>query len=183
MKVLIFDDMQQCTEAEINRLLPLVSEQRRQQAIQFKHTFGQFACLKAYEMLMSLTNASTPLIFTYNEHGKPFAPSIYFSISHCKNGIAVATSEQPIGIDIESISNHDEGLIKTTMNDCEAAKIHNADNPALEFTKLWTQKEAVLKLRGTGITDNLPHVLNGDETIETHVNLEKGYAYSIATQQ
>lgn len=180
MNILIFDDMQQCNEAEVSRMLPLVSEQRRQQAMQFKHLFGQFACLKAYEMLMSLTNASSPLLFTYNEHGKPFIPSAYFSISHCKNGIAVATSQQPVGIDIESVRNFDESLIKMTMNNAEAAQIHNSDNPAMEFIKLWTRKEAVLKLRGTGITDDLPSVLNGNEIIETHINIDKGYAYSIA---
>ena len=105
----IFDDMTQCSEQEVARLLPLVSAQRREQALRFTHLFGRYCCLKSYEMLQQLlASAPYPLhstpTFLYNEYG---APSIkngpYFSISHCKSGIAVAVSKQPIGIDIETV--------------------------------------------------------------------------------
>jgi hypothetical protein len=43
----IFDDMAQVTEAEVQRMLPLVDEQRRNEALRYKHLFGQFACLKS----------------------------------------------------------------------------------------------------------------------------------------
>ena len=55
----IFDDMTQCSEQEVARLLPLVSAQRREQALRFTHLFGQYCCLKSYEMLQQLL-ASTP---------------------------------------------------------------------------------------------------------------------------
>ena len=42
----IFDDMTQCSEQEVARLLPLVSDQRREQALRYKHTFGQYCCLQ-----------------------------------------------------------------------------------------------------------------------------------------
>ena len=45
MKVLVFDHMDQCTEAGVQRMLPLVSQQRREQALKYKHTFGQYCCL------------------------------------------------------------------------------------------------------------------------------------------
>jgi phosphopantetheinyl transferase len=83
------------------------------------------------------------------------------------------------------------------MNDEEMAIILNAERPEVAFIRLWTQKEAVLKLKGTGITDNLKTVLDGlpventaventavENTavkITTVVNEEKGYIYSIAT--
>ena len=38
----IFDDMEQCTAEEVARLLPLVSDQRREQALRFSHLFGQY---------------------------------------------------------------------------------------------------------------------------------------------
>ena len=53
MKVAVFDRMEECTEAEVQRLLPLVSAQRREQALKYKHTFGQFCCLKSWLMLMN----------------------------------------------------------------------------------------------------------------------------------
>ena len=52
--VSIFDDMTQVCEAEVQRMLPLVNEQRRSEALRYKHLFGQFACLKSWLMLKEL---------------------------------------------------------------------------------------------------------------------------------
>lgn len=183
MKLMIFDDMAQCTQQEVERLLPLVSAQRREQALKFKFLFGQFACLKAYEMLTELLGrvGDRSLTFRFNEHGKPFIDGErYFSISHCKQGIAVAVDDKPIGIDIESVREADEALIEKTMNLDEAKAIRSSANPKEAFISFWTKKEAVLKLRGTGIIDELHDVLSADETVETFINHEKEYVYSIA---
>ena len=58
MQIEIFDNMAQCTEAEVQRMLPLVSTQRREQALRYKHTFGQFCCLKSWLMLEGLLKTS-----------------------------------------------------------------------------------------------------------------------------
>ena len=168
----IFDDMTQCSEQEVARLLPLVSAQRREQALRFTHLFGQYCCLKSYEMLMQLL-ASTPYnlhptpSFLYNEYG---APSIedgpYFSISHCKSGIVVAVSNQPIGIDIEAVRPLKVDLVKKTMNPLEQEAILSASQPDWAFTRLWTRKEAFLKMKGTGIISDLHEVLSDIDGLE-----------------
>ena len=168
----IFDDMTQCSEQEVARLLPLVSAQRREQALRFTHLFGQYCCLKSYEMLQQLlasapyTLHSTPT-FLYNEYG---APSIkngpYFSISHCKSGIAVAVSKQPIGIDIETVRPLKVDLVKKTMNPLEQEAILSAPQPDWAFTRLWTRKEAFLKMKGTGIISDLHEVLSDIDGLE-----------------
>ena len=165
MQYRIFDDMTQCSEQEIARLLPLVSDQRREQALRYKHLFGQYCCLKSYEMLTELL-ASTPYTlhptptFIYNEHGAPSLPGgPYFSISHCKQGIAVAISDEPIGIDIEAIRPLSEGLVQKAMNPQEQAQIAAAANPAQEFIRLWTRKEAYVKMQGTGIISDMHKIL------------------------
>ena len=174
------------SEEAIAELLPLVSDERREEALKYKHLFGQFACLKSYVMLRELLEQkglSHPFLFVKNEHGKPFLkdhPEIHFNISHCKNGIAVAVSDQPIGIDIESYRNVSDSLIRYTMNEEERHIIETSDDPIRTFTEYWTKKEAVFKLRGTGITHNLHNLLDGDEQVETHINSEKQYAYSVA---
>ena len=188
MEIRIFDDMSQCTETEVRRLLPLVSAQRREQALKFRHTFGQFACLKSYVVLSEMLGFKPE--FDYNEHGKPFIRffgSPFFSISHCREAIAVVVSDEPVGIDAESIRDVSEALIDKTMNPTEAADIRSAEDMAERFTEYWTRKEAVLKLRGTGITDDLHGVLEGRLEIgdrrletETHINMEKGYVWSLA---
>lgn len=186
MIIKIFDDMTQISLEEIQHLLPLVSDERREEALRYKHLFGQFACLKSYVMLRMILEQqglSHPFIFVKNEHGKPFLknyPDIHFNISHCKAGIAVAVSDQPVGIDIESYREVSDSLLRYTMNEEERHLITESDDPIRTFTEYWTKKEAVFKLRGTGITHDLHELLNGDEVVETYVIPEKKYSYSIA---
>lgn len=177
----IFDDMTQCSEQTVARLLPLVSPQRREQALSYQHTFGQFACLQSYLMLCQLLAEwgrvhSTPYTlhsplytlhptFLYNDYGAPYIEGgPHFSISHCKRGIAVAVSENPIGIDIEAIRTFSPDLMRKTMNEDEQQRITSSATPDQEFIRLWTQKEALLKLQGTGIISDLHHVL--DHTLD-----------------
>ncbi len=175
MRYLVFDDMTQCTPAEVARLLPLVSAQRREQALRFSHTFGQFCCLKSYTMLLTLLREwatehptshptspafAEPPSFSYNHHGQPqLEAGPCFSISHCRHAIAVAVSDCPVGIDVESIRPLRPELVAKTMNTAEQTLIATSSQPDRTFTRLWTRKEALLKLRGTGIIADLHHTL------------------------
>lgn len=195
MKVVVFDRMEECTEAEVNRMVPLVSDQRREQALRYKHTMGQFCCLKSWVLLRDLLKTTakplqnpdkTPIEWQkmeYNEHGKPFLPDgPFFSISHCKAGIAVAVDEQPIGIDIESIRHADKDLIERTMNEEEQRLIRSAAQPDRMFTRLWTQKEAVVKAEGTGICsfEQLQTLLPENKTYRLETTEKEKYIYTIA---
>lgn len=185
----IFDDMAQVNDAEVQRMLPLVNDQRRAEALHYKHLFGQFACLKSWLMLQGLLKllGINDLKMDYNEHGKPFLvyhPEVHFNLSHCKNGIAVVVDSSPVGIDIESFRSGNLTLIRKTMSPAEAEWIHCSSNPSETFIQYWTKKEAVVKLRGTGITDDLHNILDGKGyRLETQINREKRYAYSIAFSQ
>lgn len=179
MEVLIFDDMTQATEAEVQRLLPLVSAQRREQALKYKHVFGRFCCLKSWMMLYENVEMSRyrDVEWSYNEHGKPYIQGgPYFSISHCKQGIAVAINDQPIGIDIETIRHANEDLIERTMNEQERVGMDDR-----RFTRLWTQKEAVVKAQGVGIQsfEQLQTILDNGQWLLSTFEKEK-YIYSIA---
>ena len=187
--VTIFDDMIQVTEAEVQRMLPLVDKHRRNEALRYKHLFGQFACLKSWLMLAELLRplGVTDMEMGHNEHGKPYLlkyPDIHFNLSHCKEAVAVAVDFSPVGIDVESFRQGSLGLINKTMNRTEAEWIRSSSAPTETFVQFWTKKEAVLKLRGTGIVDDLHQVLDGDGyRLETHINREKRYALSIAFSQ
>lgn len=171
----IFDDMTQCSEQEVARLLPLVSAQRREQALRYKHTFGQYCCLQSYKMLCELLAEwsrvhQLPInqqpIFLYNDYGAPYIEGgPYFSISHCKTGIAVAVSQNPVGIDIESIRSFKPELMRKTMNEDEQLRITSSAIPEVEFIRFWTQKEALLKLQGTGIIADLHNVLTHSQNV------------------
>ena len=183
MLIAVFDHMNECTEDEVQRLLLMVSAQRREQALRYKHTFGQFCCLKSWVMLRELLqqvgyDRIESDEFRYNPNGKPYIPGApYFSISHCKAGIAVAIDDQPIGIDIEAIRHPEPDLIERTMSPEEQAAIHDDR----DFIRLWTRKEAVVKMQGTGIQsfEQIQKILEiGDCTLETIES--ENYIYSIA---
>lgn len=187
MRHLVFDLMEQCTATEVTRLMQLVPKFRCFQALRYKHLFGQFACLKAYELLYLLLKEEgieEKPIFEVDKKGKPYFQNhrnLYFSISHCKEAIAVVVDNKPVGIDVESYREFSPALLQRTMNEEERQKITSSECPTEQFIRLWTQKEAVLKLRGTGIIDDLNHVLYGPERLYTWSHETKPYACSIAT--
>jgi 4'-phosphopantetheinyl transferase len=120
-------------------------------------------------------------IFTYNEHGKPSIvghPDIYFNLSHCKEAAICAVSNLPVGVDIESIREYKENLVNYTMNEAEIAEIQQAENPASRFIRLWTMKEATMKLIGTGISNDMKTVIDTTKYKYTTVDKQR-YIYTI----
>ena len=182
--VSIFDDMTQVCEAEVQRMLPLVDEQRRTEALRYKHLFGQFVCLKSWLMLKELLKPLdiNDLKMDFNEHGKPFLvhnPEVHFNLSHCREAAICIIADHPVGIDIESIREFKPTLVDYTMNEEEVFRIYQAERSDIEFIKLWTQKEAVLKLSGEGISRDMKQVLhNPPASLTTVVSADFRYIYS-----
>ncbi|MBP3775440.1 MAG: 4'-phosphopantetheinyl transferase superfamily protein [Prevotella sp.] len=166
--------------------LPLLSDQRREQALKFKHEQGRKTCAAAYlllcEGLRKEYGITEKPVFEYGEHGKPFIvghPDIHFNLSHCREAAVCVISDRPVGVDIESIREYKESLVRYTMNEDEIAQITQSSHPEEAFTRLWTMKEAVLKLSGEGLRNDMKSVLTGRERIETHINKEKNFIYSV----
>ena len=168
--------------------LPLLSEQRRLQTLKFKHEQGRKTCAMAYLLLCKALRQEYGItelpVFEYGEHGKPFIvghPDIHFNFSHCREAVICVVSNRPVGVDVESIREYRDSLVRYTMNDQEVQQIERAERPDVEFIRLWTMKEAVLKLSGQGIIDDLKHVLTDTKTWEltTVVDPEVRYVYSI----
>ena len=171
---------------DFEKALPLLSRQRREQALKFKYELGRKTCAAAYlllrEGLRKEYGILEPPVFEYGEHGKPMLsgyPHIHFNISHCREAVLVVVSDRPVGADVECIREYKDSLVRYTMNDAEIARIEQSDHPEVAFIRLWTMKEAKLKLSGRGITDNMKDVLDGTEDFLTVVNEKKGYIYSI----
>ena len=189
----LFNDMSRCTPDEVQRLLPLVPVNQQEEALRFKHTFGQFTALKSFLMLRqmlvenSLADPDDPLTFAYGPHGKPHLvdhPDVHFNISHCPMSIAVAVDSLPIGVDVERFKTPSESLLNSCMNDDEAAQVRQSAHPEQVFASFWTQKEALFKHRGTGITHELRNILaipHPDVKLETTIFAEQQFALTLAT--
>ena len=163
-----------------------ISGQRREQALKFKYELGQRLCVLAYQLLKrglkEVYGMEENPQFIYNEHGKPSIeghPEIFFNLSHCKEAAICAISDKPIGVDVESVRAFNDSLVRYTMNDDEVREIETADDRAVAFIRLWTMKEATLKLQGTGISNEMKQVLQqkGLE-FETFIDSERRFIYS-----
>lgn len=190
MNYRIIDDLALGSEELEKRILAL-PEWRRILARAFKKEQGRKECTLAYHLLCQMLREdygiTTPPVFDYGEHHKPFLkdyPDIHFNLSHTKKAIACIVSDSPCGIDVESLGRYNDQVARYCMCDEEMEQINASPDKDVAFISLWTKKEALLKLTGEGITDDLKTVLFSSRmegvTLKTIINEEKGYCVSIA---
>ena len=182
MKVLVSEDI---WEFDLEAALGEISAQRREQALRFRYELGQRLCVLAYQLLKQGLRETYGItenpIFEYNEHGKPSIvghPDIFFNLSHCKEAAVCVISDHPVGIDVESIREYKESLVRYTMNDAEIREIESAENPASAFIRFWTMKEATMKLVGTGINNDMKNVIDTTTYHYTTVDRQQ-YIYTV----
>ncbi len=176
---------------DLQAALTEISDQRRLQALRFKFERGQRTCVLAYLLLKKALREEYGLtenpLFEYGPHGKPFIvghPEIHFSLSHCREAVACAVSDRPVGIDVESVQRYRESLAQYTMNEQEQQQIAAAERPDVAFIRLWTMKEARLKLTGEGITNDLKSALSGGSWQFTTVErLDRNYIYTVCKEK
>ncbi len=116
---------------------------------------------EAYKLLLHGLNNEYGMkelpVIAKGEHGKPYFPDeeIYFNVSHTDGAVACVISENPCGIDIQSIAKS----IRAAKKVCsvkEQEQLAHTKEPERLFTRYWVLKEAFVKCTGTGITDELP---------------------------
>ena len=110
---------------------------------------------------------TNPSLWTFGEHGKPSIANyegIHFNISHCNEAVAIAVSNNEVGIDVEGRRKFSETLLQRSFNDKEQTAVHSCNDQESEFARIWTRKEAWFKWTGTGIL--IDHL----KTTETDAN-------------
>ncbi len=145
-------------------------------------------CAKAYLLLADLvediTGARQTLRFGYGEYGKPYLielPQLHFNISHCARAVMCAVGDEPVGCDVETIPGEACGdVMDVCFSPEEKKRTEEAEDPAVEFTRTWTRKEALLKLRGTGLTDDIRYLLSSPAARGAVFNtvVRLGYVYT-----
>ena len=187
----INDHIDCISEKLVEKAISSLPSWRREQALKFKHLEGRRECALAYlELCRGLRleyNIPDMPLFLYDKYQKPSLyayPHIYFSLSHCKEAIGCFISDEPCGLDIESLRSAKDSLVRYCMNEEECRQIFSSQNPDAAFISLWTKKEAVFKLKGTGINDDIKDILSPTNTrgisILTVPNLYCGYILSVA---
>ena len=133
---------------------------RRDRMLLLKRFEDRVLGVEAFLLLMKALREDYGILscpdMVYGVHGKPsFArhPEIFFSLSHCRSGAMCVVSRGNVGCDIESANrNVSEAVMSRCFNSRETRAVHASSNPSLEFARIWTRKEAVLKCTGAGLS-------------------------------
>lgn len=118
----------------------------------YQHEAGQRLLIAALEKEFGLQ--VKPEDICREPSGKPYIgryPYIQFSISHTAGWIVCAVSRHPIGVDAEQIRHPFPKAILRKMTEGERQYIESAENPDEAFMRVWTMKEACIKMTGEGL--------------------------------
>ena len=118
----------------------------------------------------------------FNPGGKPcFANSpLHFSLSHSGRFAAALISEEPCGVDIELVRPEvAERLRERCLSDGERAR-------GCDFFELWTKKECIAKLDGSGMRSHPSEIETLDPCwngrfFTTRIHDSAGQAYALST--
>ena len=105
--------------------------------------------------------AEYSLNFQTNKFGKPYLTNLKkyeFSISHSDRQSVFTDYKSSVGIDIEMLSNNIKeykSIYENNFTINEIMHINQSLNPFKEFIKIWTFKEAYVKMIGTGLSTPL----------------------------
>lgn len=95
------------------------------------------------------------IIIKRDEKNKPYFPDIplYFNISHSGRYVICAVSDEPIGVDIEEITDININMIKNIFTEEEYHFLMNKSESERkqDFFSLWTIKESYVKMLGMGM--------------------------------
>lgn len=134
---------------------------RKEKALQYKKLGDRKRCVLAFVLLQHALREEYGITevpeFVYNEFGKPSFPNlpIHFSLSHCKDAVVCAVSDQNIGVDVESIVAYNTDVARRVCTASELEALRCSLQKDLDFTTLWTKKEAVAKFEGMGLSMEL----------------------------
>ncbi len=143
-----------------NSLLHFISDERKSKIKSFKSNSQKVISLFAELMIKSEVSEKFGLsydeiFFEYNKYGKPSVkglPNYHFSLSHSDDFIAFTDSENIIGIDIEPVRKCNLKIAKRFFTEQEYQYIVNSNNIDETFFRIWTAKEAYVKMIGKGIS-------------------------------
>ena len=175
---------------DLNEALAAVSQQRREYALRYRQERDQRLCLAAYRLLQRALTLEYGIdkmpVFVYDNKGKPLLqghPDIHFSLSHCHEAVAVAVSDHPVGIDIETTGHYSAEVARRVMSDDEMREIEASAQPEVAFTRLWTMKESLYKLTGDDNGGDMAGMLSDISKYRFTTTVHPRFIYTACTER
>lgn len=141
--------------AQALNLLPW--PERRHKAARYRFAADQRLCVGAGLLAASMLRraGARDLTLKYSAQGKPSLahhPNLHFNLSHSGTLAVCAVSDEPVGVDVETICNHGDEVARYCYQPKELDWLSQAPDRAQAFTRLWVRKESYIKLTGTGLS-------------------------------
>ncbi len=159
-----------CRDYEFDPLsfLPSLPKERAEKICRLKMQKDKMNCAGAYILLKYALKQKGIENFEIciGQNGKPYLKDIplFFNLSHTDCGFICAVSQSEIGADIQSIKEPSDSLLKRVCSEKELQKVKNSENPSIEFTRLWTLKEAAIKKNAGVLADYAKYEFSEEET-------------------
>ena len=99
--------------------------------------------------------APAELAFTRGPRGKPSVAGIEHNLAHADDVALLAVARAPVGVDLER---YDAAIDPRALAPIVLAPAEAACTERRAFMRVWCRKEAVLKLTGVGLLDDLTSV-------------------------
>lgn len=163
-KLYLFGEYEHLSEEFIARALQFLPESRRNRVLRYRRQIDRWNCVITYLMLqygLRECFGITSFEFAFGEHGKPYLPQyphVYFNISHCDAGCAVAVAGCPVGADIQEIRPFSWSVAERVCNQSELGQLERCADTERCFTKMWTIKESYIKMIGQGLSYGLDRI-------------------------
>ena len=114
-----------------------------------------------------------------DENGKPISEKTYFNISHSGKYTVFVTSDKPIGVDIEMIDEKLSQNLDKALNEKEIRYMKLSDNRLTYLFRMWTCKEAYLKMIGLGLRIDPSRIIVDFDCNEVYDSENESARYSV----
>lgn len=143
----------------------MLSKERRRRAERFRHEKDRISSLMTALLARCIISdelgvPAPEILFGRGRYGKPFvkgAEDFHFSVSHTGRTSVFISDGMPIGVDAEEADrdvSDFEGMAERSFSEAELAALEESSDKRQEFLRIWTHKEALVKMKGTGL--NVP---------------------------
>ncbi|MCQ2071246.1 MAG: 4'-phosphopantetheinyl transferase superfamily protein [archaeon] len=128
-----------------------LGSERRRKACSYLNTEDRVRSITA-GLLIRLLEKRYATEMYIGPFGKPLMrdDTVQFNISHSGNLVVCAVSDRPVGVDVQTIEEFDDGLLAHILTPSER-EIFDKNRSNTLFTDIWASKESYVKAVGTGL--------------------------------
>ncbi len=142
-------------DGTLDLALPRLEDSRRRRVERLRIPEKRAQCAAAGLLLTHLCgdNGSPPAL-RHGSRGKPYLRDRndrFFSLSHTRQWVFCALADDEVGLDAQTPAPYNPAIVQRHFTSPEQEWLSSQPDKVEAFTRLWTMKEAYLKLTGFGL--------------------------------